>query len=335
MRTRHITLILILFVSVLLMFSSPIQGEDGASDTREESIGSIQTDVFLKEGYELSPRSPLQTDLDLEQALPREVDSTGDGIDWKSVGVWKSNELRTDLTIEGSVIYSLWFYNRGFEGKVDLRVSLLSNDVEIDDTIIEVFDQTIEEDPKEMKLVTSVTNPIKLKPGDVLSIKIETRNNGSNAYLYYGGPDYRSKVVLTCDSLRIPGMTYDKEEKSIVVQVTDAFGMSPALLNPTLNIDGMDMGSNYNLGIDSETFNWQLIYFLDLYEHLKEGEHTSLFSLSYSKDGEVVSSSITFIYGHPRSPSRKDSDSYSTAIWISFFTSAIVLAIILKRNRRT
>jgi hypothetical protein len=353
-----IFLVLIIILSVFTILTPVFSVEDAPEkqeeleETRQDvtGIGFIPVNVNLKEGYGLSPREPLATDYDLEQACPNGY--VGDGlfglgiitlfghVHWKTVGVWKTNELRTDLVLSGKIKYSLWLYQKQYNQDGDFRITLMNNDKEIAGTSKEYHNFIVEENnPKELVIEFDAGgNLTPLQPGDVLSLKIECRIQ-SGAYLYYGGPTFKSGVSLTCNSLRVQGLRYEREEKSIVAMVSDAFGISPALLNPTILIDDMPVDLDYNLGIDSETFNWQLVYYMDLMENLGEGEHVATVTFSYSKAAPAnVTSTVPFRYIPPPGPSvfSKIETQHVClfVLLVGLITAVIVAVTMVKRVRR-
>ena len=356
------SLVTISFVSIMVLgiftiltpsFAPQDTNEDitELEETRQDvsGVGFVPVLVNLKEGYGFSPREALPTDFDLEQACPNGY--VGDGlfglgivtvfghVHWKTVGVWKTNELRTDLVLSGKIRYSLWLYQRQYSQDGDFRVSLLANDKEIAGTSKEYHNFIVGETPKELMIEFDAGgNLTPLMPGDVLSVKIECRIQ-TGAYLYYGGPTYKSGVSMTCNSLRVQGLRYERKEKSIIAQLSDAFGISPALMNPVLLIDEYPVDLAYNIGIDSETFNWQLVYFLDLLENLREGEHVATITFSYSKAAPVnVTSTVAFRYTPPPGPSILDlieSQHICLAVLaIGLVITLVILLSTLKKIRR-
>jgi len=317
-----IFIITILIVTIFTISIPVVQDTDVAEmddgivgPTKEDvtGMGFVPVNVLLKEGYELSPKDPRATDFDLQQSCPNGY--VGDGlfglgiitlfghVQWKTVGIWKTNELKTDLVISGKIKYTLWLYNRQNSQTGDFRISLLVNDKEIGPSKKEYNNFNVKEEPQALVIEFDAGGNITpLVPSDVLAMKVEARIQ-SGAFMYYNGPSYRSGVMLTCNSLRVPGLRYDKDDRMLIGGVSDAFGLPPSLLNPVLLIDETLAELDYSIQLNSETLSWELVYFLELLEWLRSGEHSATLVVAYSKAAPVnITASYAFRYEPPPKP---------------------------------
>jgi hypothetical protein len=297
----HIKVLCVLLLSLLLVaFIVPTISSTSLTNLFEEEEGKtfLPVHLLMKQGDELNPRQPTEQDLDMPKSVPNGYVEDYPRIrighlEYRTVGTWQSDPLKYRTDVQETIRYSLWCYWEGGSKDVDLRISLLVNNIALNTTTQEILGAGFEDIPKEISLEFEARN-FTLQTGDVLSLMIEGKVNGNGGKIMFNGPNYRSGVFLTCNSLRIRSAVYNKELNEIRVQITDAFGMSPYLLNPQLFLDDVLYPVEYYTSYSGDTFYVEIVFPLDQWEAYFNGEHTAQIVLSYSPNSQTVERTITF-----------------------------------------
>lgn len=314
-------------------------------ETREDvtGISFLPVQVNLKEGLKLSPKEPNTLDNEVRQAVASTTKRTGlfgYGIlplsfyQWKLMGTWKTEPLAEELIINGKVTYKIWLFRpSGRSTNGNMRFTLTNADQDIPGTLREVGLGTIEEEvPKEITVTFDVGgNVTPVGKGDILGMRIESAAP-KGIYMLYNSAQFRSGVMLTCNSLRVQTIKYEKADWALTVQISDSFGISPTLLNPTLLMDAQESPIDFEMGINMDNFYWELTYFLYLWDDLSSGTYTAQVIFSYTKAAPAnVTAVLPLKYEKPPGPGFLDTIEPQNICPFIFIAMIITLVIVLTR----